>query len=497
MRLHLLNITQRHLINLRMLVRIMGWLLIIEAFFMIFPAITSLIFDESDWIVFAFTALGTALTGIFLAVKSRPNSPHMGKRDGYLLTAMVWVVFSLFGLIPFLFCTNSMSYSDAFFEAMSGFTTTGASVIAVASDFSHGIHMWRAMMQWIGGMGIILFTLAVIPMLNHAGGMQMFNAEVTGITHDKIRPRISQTAKSLWIIYITLTITLIGLLWLGPMSLFDSICHAFGSISTGGYSSSVNGIAEWHDSLYTKIVLIVFMFLGGVNFSLIYKSSQGNLSALKKNDVFRAYILLISVMLVIFAITILAQGQYSGWQSITVDPLFQIISTITSTGFTVVNFENWGPFVLALTFVLMFTGSCAGSTSGGAKIDRMLYLVKNVRNELYRCLYPNSILSVQINGRVVNPDLVSKVIAFLCIYMLLIVFGGLALTAFGVPLVDAFFSAFSCLSNTGLSAGITGYGNSYDILPDAAKWILSFLMLVGRLEIFTVLVILSPAFWRR
>jgi len=480
-----------------MLVRIMGWLLLIEAVFMILPAIACWVYEEEDWRAFVISSAVTGLTGLLLAIRARPTSPHMGKRDGYMLTAMVWIIFSLFGLLPFLLCRHSMSYSDAFFEAMSGFTTTGASVIAVASDFSHGIHLWRAMMQWIGGMGIILFTLAVIPMLNHSGGMQMFNAEVTGITHDKIRPRISQTAKSLWLIYIVLTMLLVVLLWLGPMSLFESVCHAFGAISTGGYSSSTNGIAEWHNSVYIKVVLIVFMFLGGVNFGLMYKTMAGNFRALGRNDVFVTYIKVIGIMLLLFVVAILSGGQYTGWQSVSIDPLFQIVSTITSTGFSVVNFENWGPFVMALTFVLMFSGACAGSTSGGAKIDRILYLWKNVRNELYRCLYPNSILSVQINGRVVNPDLVSKVIAFLCIYMLLMVAGGLALTAVGVPLVDAFFSSFSCLSNTGLSAGVTGYGNSYDILPDAAKWVLSFLMLVGRLEIFTVLVLFSPPFWKR
>ena len=341
------------------------------------------------------------------------------------------------------------------------------------------------MMQWIGGMGIILFTLAVIPMLNHSGGMQMFNAEVTGITHDKIRPRISQTAKSLWFIYLMLTFLLIVLLWLGPMDLFNSICHAFGAISTGGYSSNSSGIAAWHDSVYVKSVLIMFMFLGGVNFGLIFKTLQGDFSALRRNDVFRTYVGVITFMLILFSTTILVRGQYTDWQSVTIDPLFQIVSTITSTGFTVNNFESWGPFILALTFVLMFFGACAGSTSGGAKIDRILYLFKNSKNELYRCLYPNAVLSVKVNGRVVNPDLVSKVIAFLCIYMLLIVGGGMSLTLFDVPIVDAFFSSFSCLSNTGLGAGVTGYGNSYDILPDAAKWILSSLMLIGRLEIFT------------
>lgn len=485
------------MINLRMLMRIMGWLLLIEAVFMLFPAMTCLFYGESDWLPFAATACVTGLTGFLLARYSNPTSEHMGKRDGYLLTAMVWIIFSLFGLVPFLFCSHPLDYSDAFFEAMSGFTTTGASVLNSVSHMSHGVHLWRAMMQWIGGMGIILFTLAVIPMLNHSGGMQMFNAEVTGITHDKIRPRISQTAKSLWLIYLILTFVLILLLWAGPMNLFQSVCHAFGTVSTGGYSTDDLGIAAWHDSVYVKSILIVFMFLGGVNFGLIYKTAHGDFAALRRNDVFVVYVRIVLLMLVLFAASIALQGQCNDWQSVTIDPLFQIVSTITSTGFTVNNFENWGAFVLALTFVMMFFGACAGSTSGGAKIDRILYLFKNADNELYRCLYPNSILSVKVNGKVVNPDLVSKVIAFLCIYMLLIVAGGMALTVFDVPIVDAFFSSFSCLSNTGLGAGITGYGNNYDILPDAAKWILSALMLIGRLEIFTVLVLLTPAFWRR
>ena len=214
------------IVNTKMLLRIMGWLLIIEGVFMFIPGIVSFCLDEKDWWAFAAPATGTALFGLYLSRRFKPKSMHMGKRDGLLLTALVWVIFSFFGLIPFLLCAHKLSFSDAFFEAMSGFTTTGASVITSVGDMSHGVHLWRAMMQWIGGMGIILFTVALIPMLNHSGGMQMFNAEVTGITHDKIRPRISQTAKMLWLIYIGLTAILIFLLWLGPMSLFVSVCHA-------------------------------------------------------------------------------------------------------------------------------------------------------------------------------------------------------------------------------------------------------------------------------
>lgn len=379
---------------------------------------------------------------------------------------------------------------------MSGFTTTGASVLLDVTHMSHGIHIWRATMQWLGGMGIILFTLAVIPMLNSSGGMLMFNAEVTGITHDKLRPRISQTAKALWMIYFAFTIMLVALLWSGPMNFFDSVCHAFGTISTGGYSTRNEGIAAFN-SIYVKVVLTIFMFVGGVNFSLIYRSLRGEFGALRRNDVFRTYVGLITVMYILFVIGITTQGTYEGWEDLTIDPLFQIVSTMTSTGFTPSNFEQWGPLVLALVFMLMLFGACAGSTSGGAKIDRLLFLVKNCRNELYRCIYPHAIMSVRVNGKVVSNDIVGKVIAFLCIYMLLVSIGGTAMAAMGVPIIDAFFSAFSCLSNTGLGAGITGYGGSYEMLPDAAKWLLSFLMLTGRLEIFTVLLLFAPSFWRK
>ena len=321
----------------------------------------------------------------------------------------------------------------------------------------------------------------------------MFNAEVTGITHDKLRPRISQTAKALWMLYFAFTIMLVALLWSGPMNFFDSVCHAFGAISTGGYSTRNEGIAAFN-SIYVKVVLTIFMLVGGVNFSLIYRSLRGEFGALRRNDVFRTYVGLIAVMYILFVIGITTQGTYEGWEDLTIDPLFQIVSTMTSTGFTPSNFEQWGPLVLALVFMLMLFGACAGSTSGGAKIDRLLFLVKNCRNELYRCIYPHAIMSVRVNGKVVSNDIVGKVIAFLCIYMLLISIGGTAMAAMGVPIIDAFFSAFSCMSNTGLGAGITGYGGSYEMLPDAAKWLLSFLMLTGRQGIFHGLALFSALF---
>lgn len=485
----------RH-INFNLIFRVIGWLLMIEAGFMLIPLATAAYYGESDFMAFAIGTGSTAVAGLALTFLLRHGGEGMGKREGFLLTALVWVMFSIFGMIPFLLCENGVDVSSAFFESMSGFTTTGCTVLESVEHYSKSINMWRSLMQWLGGMGIILFTLAVIPMLNHSGGMQMFNAEVTGITHDKIRPRVSQTAKSLWGLYFLLTAMLIILLWVGPMSLYDAICHAFSTISTGGFSTRDSSLA-FYNSDYTTIVVTIFMFLGGTSFALIYKALQGKPISLLKNDVFRAYVALIVFFFVCFVLSIIHRGQVNDWRDVTIYPLFQIISTITSTGLSVCNFENWGPFILALMFVLMFTGSCAGSTSGGAKIDRMLFLVKNSRNELYRCIHPNTITSVRINHKVVSPDIVSKVIAFLCIYVIVIMVGGIILTATGLPLIDSFFSAFSCVSNTGFGAGVTGYGGSFEIIPSSGKWVLSMLMLIGRLELFTVLILFTRGFWTK
>ena len=488
---------ERRLINLPMVARVIGWLMMIEGIFMSIPLVTCILYEETDWLAFAISIGVTFATGAAMTFCLHPRRTDMGKREGFLLTALVWVIFSFFGMLPFLLCSSAVSFSDAFFEAMSGFTTTGATVMNTISEFSHGILLWRCLMQWIGGMGIILFTLAVIPMLNHSGGMQMFNAEVTGITHDKIRPRISQTAKSLWGTYIVLTIMLFALLALGPMNIFDALCHAFSTISTGGFSSEDNGVATWESSLYVKIVITVFMFLGGVNFVVIFKAATRGLYSVRHNEALNTYLGVVGVTFVIFVIAIVARGHFDSWESVTVDPLFMIISTITSTGYAVVNFEAWGTFVLTLIFVLMFFGACAGSTSGGAKIDRIIYLAKNIRNELDRCVHPNTMMPVTVGGKIMSPEIVNKVIAFLCIYVLLILFGGIVLTAFGIPLVDAFFSAFSCVGNTGLGAGVTGYGSNYDVIPDVGKWVLSVLMLIGRLEIYTVLILFTKSFWRK
>ncbi len=486
----------RPIVNLLLVFRVIGWLLMIESVFMIAPLVTSFVTGGEDLFAFVVTFASTVVCGAILTFMLPKPQFDMSKRDGFLLTSLVWICFSIFGMIPFLMHPMNMSISDAFFETMSGFTTTGSSVIPEEFHIPYGIIIWRSLMQWIGGMGIIIFTLAVLPMLNSSGGVQMFNAEVTGITHDKLRPRVSQTAKSLWGIYISLTTVLLVLLWVGPLDFFESLCQAFSIMSTGGYVPSSMDINSYN-SLYVYVVAIVFMFLGGTNFGLLFFLVTGHAKAAWRNEVFRAYVILIIISYGLFVAGILSAGAFDGWKSVTIEPLFVIVSMMSSTGYITDSFGIWGSFVIALTFLLMFFGACAGSTSGGAKIDRLIFLGKSLRNELYRGLHPNAIQGLKINGKIVAPDIVGKVLAFLCLYVVMIIMGGLALTAVGYPLYGSFFTSFSCISNTGLIPEITGYDGTYMTVPAAGKWILSALMLIGRLEVFTVLLIFTPSFWSK
>lgn len=483
-------------INFSMLFRLMGFLMIIECGFMLVPLATCLLYGEGDWVSFGYSIAITGGVGLALTLLLRPRSTDMGKKEGFLLTALVWVVFSLFGMLPFLFGQHATTVPDAFFEAMSGFTTTGASTLTSIDSMSHGQLLWRCLMQWIGGLGIILFTLAVIPMLNKSGGMQMFNAEVTGITHEKIRPRVSQTAKGLWVVYITLTAILIGLLWLGPMDAFESVCHAFSVMSTGGASTSDASIGQWNIP-YVKIVLTVFMFIGGVNFSLIFRVGHGDFRGAWKNDILKIFVGVIVVVTVFISAWAFFHGGERSVEGLLIDPLFTVVSMSTSTGYTLGVVEEWGPTVLVVIFVLIFFGGCAGSTSGGAKIDRGVVLFQHCRNEIVRCLYPNAIFAVRVNGRVVSRELISKSVVFLALYVMIILFGTIVITAMGVSMGHAFVATFSCITSAGISTPEMNIDMTFVGLPSAAKWFLSFVMLVGRLELFTVLLLFTSDFWRK
>lgn len=483
--------------NYRLVLRLLGNLLLLEGCLLVIPLCVCLGYGESDWRAFAAAAAANLAAGGALVFSGRNvRSRLLFRREGYLLTSLAWVFFSAFGMMPFLLSAQPLTVPDAFFETMSGFTTTGATVITDVEAQSHGILFWRALMQWVGGLGIVLFILAVLPSLNQAGSLPMFNAEITGVTHDKLHPRIRQTARSLWTIYVSLTAMLFVLLWLGPMDCFDALCQAMSTLSTGGFSTRNAGISAWHSD-YVAAVLSLFMLVGGINFILLYLFVHGNIKALFKNDVFRAYIMTVAVFILVICVAMGLCGTPCSVSDYLFKPVFLVSSAITSTGFSYGNYEAWGPLALGAILVMMIFGACAGSTTGGMKIDRILVMLKNVRVQVHRTLYPLHVKNISLNGSILSNENLRRVAAFTSVYLSLTTVATLVLCAFGVSVDDSFFACASSIGNNGLGYGITGAEGSYSLLPDTGKWILSALMLIGRLEIFTVVALFTRGFWHR
>lgn len=481
-------------INFPMLLKVLGFLLLIESAFMLLPMVVSFIYGEREAWDFLWSAVATFAVGAFL-VNLKPRTREMRKREGILLTGLTWIIMTGFGMVPMLLCGSHLSVTDAFFETMSGFTTTGASVLASLENVPKGILFWRCVIQWIGGMGIILFTLAVVPMLNYQGGIQLFNAEVTGITHDKLRPRVSSTAKRLWLVYICLTLILMALLSFSEMDIFDAVCYGMSTMSTGGFATTDMALSA-STSLYIKIIVTIFMFLGGVNFALIYKMSIGDFRSCIRNDAFCWYFRITLLAYVALCLNIIVQGMVSDLSDLTIDPLFQAVSILSSTGLTEPDFYDWGPIAVIILTVMMFTGACAGSTSGGTKIDRIIVLLKFLKNEFYKMMHPNAVTTININGRGTPPMLVSKVLAFLFLYLIVILICGSLLSCMGMELRDSFFCALSAVSNTGLGTDATGIEGNYMFVPNVCKWTLALTMLIGRLELYSILLWFTPAFWK-
>ncbi len=481
-------------INIPITLRVLGLLLIIEALFMTLPLGVSLFYGEyGTTMAFLYTVAATAGVGVLMTFGIKPKSSSMRKREGFILTASIWVIFSLFGMMPFLITETLPDPVDAFFETMAGFTTTGSSTISDLEVLPRGLLFWRSLMQWIGGMGIILFTLAVLPMLNYKGGIALFNAEVTGITHERLRPRVSQTAKYLWTIYVVLT-ALLALMLVYPMGWFDGVCHALTTMSTGGLSTKNAGVNYWH-SHYVYLVMAAFMFLGGINFTLLFHLVNGRWRRLMQSNTFRWYLGVTVISILIIVARMWYKGLCDNASERWTLAIFDTIAAITSAGYTSVDYETKGQFITLLLMVLMFFGGMAGSTSGGAKIDRFIVMIKNTSNEFYRILHSNSVTTVRVDGRSIPHLVVAKVIAFLSIYLMVAVVVALLLTLMGLPIIDALYTSISAISNQGLGYGMTAGSGAFGSLPDAAKLLLAFEMLVGRLELFTVLALFTRTFW--
>ena len=484
--------------NTRMVFRTMGALLLIEAVFMALALGVSLWYGEADSGVFLLSTIITLLAGIVGLLVGRGAESRMGEREGYVIVAMVWVVFSSFGLLPYYLSGQVPSLTDAWFESMSGFTTTGATIIPDLEVITHGLLFWRSLTQWIGGMGIIVLSIAILPIFG-LNGMQLYAAEVSGLTYEKLSPRIADTAKMMWSIYLLLTATEVAALWLCGMDVFDAVCHSFSTIATGGFSTHNNSL-EFYDSAAIHYTVTFFMFVSGINFVLLIYLLRGKTRNFFQDEELRWY----SIAVLVFALA-LTVGLYiarPGWTALHMerafrDSLFTVISSMTSTGYTISDYMYWPVVAWVVIFFLMLTGACAGSTAGGIKWVRLSIIIKNGVAEFQRRIHPNAIVPVKLNEKAVPQQTINNIMAFLIFYVFIIAVTVVIFCASGVNFDESIGAAVSAIGNVGISIGQFGPAGTYAEFPIVAKWVMSFVMLIGRLEIFTVLLLFTKALWRK
>lgn len=455
----------------------------------------SLIYGDSDTTAFAVSLVVTIVFGISL--RRYGGKPRVGltRRDSFVVVTVAWVVSTLVGMLPYILSGTLTDMTDAFFETMSGFTTTGATVIDDIDTQPHGILFWRSLTNWVGGLGIVLFTLAILP-TNGTGQIKLFAAEMTGPSKSKQHPRLKTTIHWLWTVYVLLTVACAASLYLAGMGKFDSICHAFTTTATGGFSTHAASIGYFR-SPAIEYVEVAFMFLSGINFSMLYVLFfRGKLRLFAHNSEIRAYALTI-VAATAFIVACLIH--YSGYDiaSALRAALFHVVSVGTSTGFLADNFMTWAPPTWIVLLMLMFVGACAGSTSGGFKMIRVVAMFKIVANEFKYILHPHAVIPVRVNRQAMPPSTEHTLIAFATLYVAVLIAGVLAFALIGVPLMDSLGIAMTSLGNSGPDVG-RAYGmySSWSAIPMAAKWLSALLMLIGRLELFSIIILFTPRFWR-
>ena len=485
----------------------MGLLLVFNGGFMLLSAMVGYFYDDVD-IALSISSAGflTILIGTVFMYFTRDHRKELQKRDGYIVVAFGWIFMSLSGCLPYIFSGAIPSLTNAFFETMSGYTTTGSSILNDIEAMPNGVLFWRSTTHWIGGMGIIVLTIAILPLLG-IGGMQLFAAEAPGPSADKLHPRITDTAKRLWLIYFGYTVAETIALKLAGMSFLDAINHAMSTLSTGGFSTKNASVAHWNDNPAIQYILIIFMFLAGTNFVLSYFAFKGKLKRVWEDEEFKLYSTFILGFTLLVALVIIFKADVSissidhpmvlgRVESAFRHGLFQVISVITTTGFVSADFTMWTPFLTIIFFGLMFLGGSAGSTAGGIKVVRHLITIRNGVLEFKRTLHPNAILPVRYNGKAVPQPIVFNILAFFILYMLAWIIGACGLAALGLDFPTALGGSASSLGNVGPAFGALSPVNNFDALPALGKWWCSFLMLIGRLELFTVLILLTPFFWR-
>jgi len=480
-------------INHPLVLRIEGQLLLIEGLFMLTVLPVTYLHHGLYAFSMPFSALITLLTGFILLIATRNHKDDKTtSRDGVYVVCISWLVLSLFGAMPYLLSKSVPNFTDGFFEALSGFTTTGASIMTQIESLPKDILLWRSMTQWLGGLAIIVFTVAILPYLGMSG-MQLFVAEINGINYDKLHPRIMHTVRRIWGLYLFFTLLETLLLYLGDMDFYDAICHSMSTISSGGFSTRTESIGAF--SNYSQVVVSVFMVLSGCNFSLLLLSLSWKSFALFKNQEFRNFLLYILIISIGIGLVLVFVCQMSFGNAFR-QSFFSVISSLTTTGFFVGNYTVWPSFLWIILFLLMFIGGCSGSTSGGVKIFRHLIFVKNSVLELKRIIHPNAVLPVKVNEKSISTGGVNKNLSFIFIYFLVFIAGSIILLFTGADFNTAIGASVAALSNVGTGIGQVGPGGTYVAFTLGSKWVLMLLMLLGRVELFSLITLLSRSFWR-
>jgi len=497
----------KHL-NIKIIISFLGLTSMLNGLFMLAAVPFSIYYNETEkWGILS-AGLTTILLGFLLWFFNRNAKKNLQKKEGYLIVTLGWLMLTFTGTLPYVFTGSIPSYTDAFFETLSGYSTTGSSILNDIEIMPKGILFWRSATHWIGGMGIIVLTVAILPLLG-IGGMQLFMAEAPGPSADKMHPRITETAKRLWLIYFLLTFTEFFLLKFAGMTWFDAINHAMATMSTGGFSTKNASVAYWNGSPIIQYIITAFMLIAGTNFVLTYFALKGKIGKVFKSEEFKYYFfgiigltLLISFLIVNYqdpnlSTTINHPKPWGEVESAFRHAAFQVTSVLTTTGFVSADFTMWNSFATMLMFSLFFIGGSAGSTSGGIKIVRHIVMIKNSFYEFKKLLHPNAIIPVRYDGSGVPKNIIYNILAFFIMYMLIFILSSIILTFFGLDFQSAIGAAASSLGNIGPAIGSVSPVDNYAHLSIPAKWFCSFLMLIGRLELFTVLILLTPFFWNK
>ncbi|MDT8440045.1 MAG: TrkH family potassium uptake protein [Desulfuromonadales bacterium] len=479
--------------NKLLTLRILGAILLCLAGALTLPIACSLLYADGALPALLLAAVVSACCGGLLVHFCR-SGQELSIRDGFAVVTFGWTLFALFGSLPFLFSGAIPSPIDAFFETMSGFTTTGSTILTDIESMPESLLLWRSMTQWLGGMGIIVLSLAILPMLG-VGGMQLFKAEVPGPTADRLKPRIQDTAKLLWGVYLLLTAIEVVLLKFGGMSLFEAVNHAFTTMATGGFSTRNASIAGF-ESAYIEWVITLFMFLAGVNFSLHYLALRGRPSDYLRNEEFRFYLCLVLGFTLLITLLNLP-STYASFSDNLRYSAFQVVSIMTTTGFGTADYELWPVLCQYLLVFSMFIGGCAGSTGGGMKVARILLLFKHAQVQVYRLIHPRAVRLVKIGERPVDKEVMQAILGFFALYMGVFVTASFIMAGLGMDLTSAGAAVIATLSNIGPGLGTVGPVDNFAHVPQTGKLVLSFCMLLGRLELYTVLVLVFPSFWRK